>query len=133
MSRRPPLDIDTMNPHAERITSDELSDLVRSFYGTRTLVFDWALAEATLSYNTGNRRVNRRKLEVLAKQMVSGEFENTGEPIIISAEGVLNNGQHRLFAVIEADAVIDMDVRFGIPRKAFTKTDTGTSLSISVE
>jgi hypothetical protein len=41
----------------------------------------------------------------------------------------LNNGQHRLLAVIEADAIIDMDVRFGIPRKAFTKTDTGTSRS----
>ena len=30
-------------------------------------------------------------------------------------------------AVVEADAVLDMDVRFGIPRKAFSKTDTGTS------
>jgi hypothetical protein len=37
----------------------------------------------------------------------------------------LNNGQHRLLAVLEADAVVDMDVRFGIPRRVFTKTDTG--------
>ena len=90
-------------------------------------MFDRALAEAVLQMNTGNRRVNRRKIEQLARQMASGEFENTGEPIIMSAEGVINNGQHRLMAVVEADAVLDMDVRFGIPRKAFSKTDTGTS------
>src|ERR1700751_3512764 len=70
-------------------------------------------------------KVTRRKLDVLAREMRNGAFENTGEPIIISAEGVLNNGQHRLLAVVEADAVVDMDVRFGIPRRAFTKTDTG--------
>src|SRR6201994_4902895 len=74
-------------------------------------------------------KVTRRKLDVLARQMRSGEFENTGEPIIISAEGVLNNGQHRLLALVEADAVVDMDVRFGIPRRVFTKTDTGAARS----
>jgi hypothetical protein len=113
------------NPHAERVSPEELGRLVKEFYGTRTLVFDRAFAEAVLAYNTANRRVNRRKLDLLAEQMASGSFENTGEPIIISAEGVLNNGQHRLLAVIEADAVVDMDVRFGIPRRVFTKTDTG--------
>ncbi|MCW3477880.1 hypothetical protein [Limobrevibacterium gyesilva] len=113
------------NPHAEWITREEFEHLVKDFYGTRTVMFDKAMAEVVLGYNTGNRRVTRRKLEALSRQMSSGEFENTGEPIILSAEGVLNNGQHRLLAVVEADAVVDMDVRFGIPRRAFTKTDTG--------
>ncbi len=80
-----------------------------------------------LRLNTANGKVNRRKLETLAEQMRSGEFENTGEPVIVSAEGVLNNGQHRLLAVVESDALVDMDVRFGIPRRVFTKTDTGAS------
>jgi hypothetical protein len=115
------------NPRAERITPEEFGRLVQQFYGTKILIFDPPFAEAVLAYNTGNRRVNRRKLDILVRQMRSGEFENTGEPIIISAEGVLNNGQHRLLAVVEADAVVDMDVRFGIPRRAFTKTDTGAS------
>jgi hypothetical protein len=113
------------NPHAERVSAEEFGRLVKEFYGTRTLLFDRVFAEAVLTYNTANRRINRRKLDVLAQQMASGAFENTGEPIIISAEGVLNNGQHRLLAVVEADAVVDMDVRFGIPRRVFTKTDTG--------
>lgn len=113
------------NPHAERIAAEEFGRLVREFYGTRTLLFDRAFAEAVLTYNTANRRINRRKLDVLVQQMANGQFENTGEPVIISAEGVLNNGQHRLMAVVEADAVVEMDVRFGIPRRVFTKTDTG--------
>jgi hypothetical protein len=117
------------NPHAERISPEAFGRLVDKFYGTKTLVFDRPFAEAVLAYNTGNRRINRRKLQVLADQMQSGAFENTGEPIIISAEGVLNNGQHRLLAIVEAEAVVDMDVRFGIPRRVFTKTDTGAPRS----
>ncbi len=113
------------NPHAEWLSPTEFGKLVKSFYGTRTLMFDKPMAEAVLAYNTNNRRINRRKIESLALQISNGQFENTGEPIIISAEGVLNNGQHRLLAVVEADVEVDMDVRFGIPRRAFTKTDTG--------
>jgi hypothetical protein len=59
--------------------------------------------------------------------MRDGHFENTGEPIIVSDEGILNNGQHRLLAILEADAAVEMDVRFGIPRRVFVKTDTGAA------
>jgi hypothetical protein len=118
------------NPHAQWVEPSDLTELVSGFYGTKTLMFDCALAEAVLQLNTGNRRVNRRKVDQLVRQMQSGQFENTGEPIIVSAEGIINNGQHRLLAVVKANAVLDMDVRFGIPRKAFSKTDTGTSRSI---
>ncbi len=117
------------NPYAEWLAADDLPGLVKSFYGLKVLMFDAATAEAFLAMNTGNRRVNRRKVQQLAAQMRVGEFENTGEPVIVSQEGVINDGQHRLLAVIEADAVVEMDVRFGIPRKAFTKTDTGASRS----
>ncbi len=117
------------NPHAQRITPEEFGLLVKDFYGTKALAFDRPFAEAVLTYNTGNRKITRRKLDVLIRQMRSGEFENKGEPIIISAEGILNNGQHRLLAVVEAEAAVDMDVRFGIPRRAFTKTDTGAPRS----
>ena len=57
--------------------------------------------------------------------MASGQIENAGEPIIVSRKGILNNGQHRLLAVIKSAATVDLDMRFGIPRRVFTKTDTG--------
>ena len=116
-----------VGPHALRMSPDELRDAVSNFYGTKTLLFDKAFAEALLEYNTANRRISRRKLARLIDQMRVGQFENTGEPIIVSDAGVLNDGQHRLLAVIEADATVEMDLRFGIPRRAFTKTDTGSS------
>ena len=119
---RPPV-----NPHAERLGAAEIGELVREYYGMKTVMFDKEVAEAVLAYNTGNRRLNRRKLQQLVGQMQRGEFINTGEPIIISREGVLNDGQHRLQAVVEADVKVDMDVRFGISRDAFRMTDTGAA------
>ncbi len=125
-ARKPPARPVT-NPHAEWLTSEQIGKLVSDFYGMRTLMFDKEVAEAVLAYNTGNRKINRRKLQQLVEQMGRGEFINTGEPIIISKEGVLNDGQHRLQAVVEAGIEIDMDVRFGISREAFARTDTGAS------
>ena len=119
------------NPHAERLVVDDIPKLASDFYGLKVVMFDAVTAEALLTLNSGNRRVNRRKVEQLASQMRDGEFENTGEPIIISREGIVNDGQHRLLAVIQADATVEMDVRFGIPRKAFTKTDTGAARTAS--
>lgn len=117
------------NPHAEWVTADELRHLVSTFYGTKTIMFDRELAETLLEMNTGNRKINQRKRATWARQMVAGEFENTGEPIIVAREGILNSGQHRLWGVVDADALIDLDVRFGIPRRLFTKTDTGVTRS----
>ncbi len=115
------------NPHAERLDAEQIGKLVRGHYGMKTIVFDKEIAQEVLAYNTGNRRINRRKLEQLVGQMRRGEFVNTGEPIIVSREGILNDGQHRLQAVVEADVEVDMDIRFGISREAFRVTDTGAS------
>ncbi len=105
----------------------ELDALIGTFNGMKTMTIDAAAAQRLLSTNTGNRNVSQRRVSQLAAQMRDGHFENTGEAIIVSDEGILNNGQHRLLAVIDADASIDMDVRFGIPRRVFVKTDTGAA------
>lgn len=115
----------SVHPGAEWMSLAELDACVRDFSGTKTLMFDAEFAQALLALNTGNRRVSRRKVDQLASQMQSGAYRNTGEPIIVAREGVLNNGQHRLLAVIASGAIVDMDVRFGIPRAAYTLTDTG--------
>ena len=104
-----------------------LDKLIGHFNGLRTMVIDPTAAHRLLETNTANRRVSLRRVSQLADQMREGGFENTGEPIIISDEGILNNGQHRLLAVIESGASVEMDLRFGIPRRAFVKTDTGAA------
>jgi hypothetical protein len=39
------------NPHAEWFTPEEFGRPVEEFHGTRTLMFDKAMAEAVLAYN----------------------------------------------------------------------------------
>jgi hypothetical protein len=107
----------------------ELDALIGKYNGLKTMIVDAAAAKRLLAINTGNRRLSRRRISQLAAEIREGHYENTGEPIIVSDNGVLNDGQHRLLAVIEADAAVEMDIRFGIPRKAFVKTGTGAARS----
>jgi hypothetical protein len=112
----------------ERIAAAEFDALVPAFGGMRTLLVDADLARHILeTYNSGNRKISASRVGRLAAQMASGEFENTGEPVILSREGVLNDGQHRLQAIVDAEATVELDVRFGIPRSVFPKTDTGAA------
>jgi hypothetical protein len=76
-------------------------------------------------YNTGNRRLRVRHANNFSTTIKRGGWENTGEPVIFAQEGVLNNGQHRLEGIIRSNTSVVMDLRFGIPRKAFANTDTG--------
>ena len=107
----------------------ELDKLIGRFNGLKTMIVDTAAARRLLATNTGNRHISQRRVAQFAAQMRSGHFENTGEPIIVSDEGILNDGQHRLHAVVAADAAVEMDIRFGIPRRAFVNTDTGAARS----
>jgi hypothetical protein len=112
----------------ERISRAEFDELVPIYSGMRTCLMDADLARHILeAYNTGNRRISSVRVARLVQQMSSGEFQNTGEPIILSREGVLNDGQHRLQAIVDADVTVEIDVRFGIPRSVFPKTDTGAA------
>jgi hypothetical protein len=66
------------------------------------------------------RNVNRFRL-----MLQENRWQNTGEPIIVSKEGILNDGQHRLLAIKDTGITAEADVRFGVPRVAFKSTGTG--------
>lgn len=121
---------DNRNPHAETIDPAEFDKLVKDFYGTRILLIGSDLAQHVLdTYNTANRRLAGGRVQRLVDQLQRGEFRNTGEPIIVSREGILNDGQHRLQAIAESGVTVDQDVRFGIGRETFVATNTGASRS----
>jgi len=61
----------------------------------------------------------------MAQDMRAGKWLETGEPIIFASNGRLNNGQHRLNAVVLAQVAVPLDIRFGASRKAMVATDTG--------
>jgi len=57
------------------------------------------IADLLLTLNTGNRPIRTRQLANFNEILKEKRYVNTGEPVIISDEGILNEGQHRLTAV----------------------------------
>jgi hypothetical protein len=106
-------------------SQDELLHLVTNHSGTLTGIVTPEIAGWLLELNTGNRRLDQRSVERFRKILKRGDWMNTGEPIIVSREGVLNDGQHRLTAIKAGGLDAVADVRFGIDRDAFQATGTG--------
>lgn len=80
--------------------------------------------------NNKNRRLNRTKVNKYAEAMKKGKWCLTGEPIIISADGEILNGHHRLQAAVEAGvgfiATITYDVTDDL---SFAHIDVGNMRS----
>jgi hypothetical protein len=86
------------------------------------------LADAILSASKDhvkNRNVKDHHVEWLAGQMKAGKWMTNGEPIILDDEGLLLDGQHRLWAVVMADVTIETVVTRGVDRATFPTIDTG--------
>ncbi len=90
------------------------------------LIFTAEVARALLKRNRPgetNRPMNPDAVKGNIDQLP--EWENTGEPIIISDEGILNDGQHRLKAIVESGISAVMDLRIGVRRRTFANTNSG--------
>lgn len=85
-----------------------------------------SLAAAMLARNKGNRKLRGRLIERYAEQIGVGDWPLTGQSIIFSDDGILNDGQHRLAACVKAGISFRCDLRFGVPRAAFMQTDIGS-------
>ena len=84
-------------------------------------------AKSILENNIINRAPNKHNIGYLADEILKGQFVYNGESIIISDEGHLLDGQHRLMACIEANMPITVNLVEGIPFDAMTTIDTGRS------
>lgn len=87
------------------------------------------MAELMLETNSGNRNVSPGKVSEYGAAMKRGDWRLTGEAIIFSKQGILNDGQHRLLASISAGVTFISDVRFGIERDTFDCIDIGQKRS----
>jgi hypothetical protein len=88
-----------------------------------------ALAKEMLSDNADNRSVRHTKFVQYSSDMASGKWAFNGEPIIISKEGKLNDGQHRCLAAIDANATIKTLIVFGVDRESRVTVDQGGARS----
>lgn len=85
-----------------------------------------SLANRWLTLNRRNRKVRKLHVQRLAKDMAEGRWKVTGEAIAFDTEGSLQNGQHRLLAVVEAGVEVPMLVVRGVSPDAFDVIDQGS-------
>lgn len=84
-----------------------------------------AEAENMLSANSANRALSNANVAVIASEMSSGRFKETGDSIKISNEGVLLDGQHRLAAIVKSNTIHNMLVVSELPSDVFDVLDIG--------
>lgn len=89
-----------------------------------------AVAEEFLAININNRHVDQRTVDDYATQMKKGLWTLNGEPIIISSNNTILDGQHRLLAVVKSNTTIQSLVVWGVDGNiAFATIDTGKGRS----
>lgn len=96
-------------PHARYVDNArellEERTITRMKAGDATLLLvdmNRALANALLTLNIRNRRLRPDGVDRLARQIDAGQWKFTGDPLRISTDWVLIDGQHRLNAVINS-------------------------------
>lgn len=96
---------------------------------SETVLMTPGLAAVLLSpeRNPDNRAIKPYKLGHFISDMVGGRWSFNGQPIILSKEGLLNDGQHRLTALCEANLALPFRMQFGIERETRTTLDQGSA------
>ena len=87
------------------------------------------LAAELLRNNPDNRFVRNGNYSKLVDDLRAGRWTFNGEPVLISKEGLLNDGQHRCLAVVETNVPIDAMMTFGLERASRITVDQGGAKS----
>jgi hypothetical protein len=85
------------------------------------------LATIMLEHNEGNRPIRQAKLNQYISDIKEDRWDFNGETIIISKEGLVNNGQHRSLAVLDTQKAIPVLFVFGVERASRRTVDTGAN------
>jgi hypothetical protein len=84
-----------------------------------------SVASAMLEGNVDNRTVAEAIVNQYASDMAAGRWALSGQPIIISDDGYLNDGQHRLLAIVKSGMSVEMLVVRGVSRESRSVVDIG--------
>lgn len=74
-----------------------------------------------------NRGVRQNAVERMASEMVAGRWILNGSTIVLTSEGQLLDGQHRLLACIKAGVPFKTTIVTGMPIQAMDSIDQGKS------
>lgn len=88
------------------------------------------IAQRLLELNADNRRVRAGRVEEIASDILNGRWDLNGESIKVAKTGHLNDGQHRLEAIVKADKPVQTMVVFGLPRDSRYTVDMGSPRTV---
>lgn len=97
----------------------------RHEFASYVVIMTPEVAALVLERNEGNRTMNYRNLTQLKADINAGSWAFNGEPIIVSRDGLLNDGQHRLTAIVETGVSVPLLVCFGLDRESRKTVDQG--------
>lgn len=86
------------------------------------------MAAGLLEANQHNRPIRDQHVKRIANQIKDGRWRFNGDTIKIASTGDVLDGQHRLWACIEAQTPIDTILVSGIEKDAFATIDTIRSM-----
>lgn len=92
---------------------------------TPSMAMDW------LETMVVNRRLSQSIIDAIARDIRAGKWRINGDPIRFDTKGHLIDGQHRLWAIIEASKSVDSYVVTDIHPSAMSTIDTGKRRSFS--
>lgn len=84
-------------------------------------------AEKLLEKNINNRNVSVRSVNLYAKMMQAGDWqEDSPQGIAIGVDGTIVDGQHRLMAIVKSKVTVSMWVATDVPNNVIHYLDTGS-------
>lgn len=90
----------------------------------RKILLTPEMATQLLEHNTLNRPLNDQHVKRIAGQILAGKWKFNGDTIKLSIKKDVLDGQHRLWAVVEAKVPIETIIVEGIEADAFATIDT---------
>lgn len=94
-------------------------------------VITLAYAKQLLDQNPSNRPLSTTTVNRYARDMKAGRWNNNGQGIVLTPDGQLLDGQHRMAAIIQSQTPVAMLVVRGVPRETFVTMDSGKPRRLS--
>lgn len=99
------------------------------------------VANYFLTFNTGNRKIQKAYVKLIARDITSGNWMVNAQPVAFEGDPMnpedgpvrLLNGQHRLMACIEANLPIEIPIAIHVDPQAFKTFDMQSKASKSVK
>jgi len=128
---RPSLPAQT--PGLTALTPEEMGGLTAALPTQCYVVVSAVTAREWLKHNTSNRPLRRSRVDDLKRMFERGEYIVTHQGIAFGADGLVQDGQHRLTALSEMpdDFSVVLSVTRGLAKAAFEVLDIGVKRTYS--